>query len=110
MLEVTVKKIKFGGSWIVNFETGGEIENPEALPEVSLSRKHGACMFRVDQLSNHDSHSPGFVTEEDTDAYILRVVTEIKEKVGEAITLKEKELEGIPIPVPVSGVSPISFN
>lgn len=64
--------------------TPEELKNPAKLPVVDLSRTaHGRCMFRVDQLEQHDGHAPSlFKNQTDRDTYIKRVVNSAKAQIA----------------------------
>lgn len=48
------------------------------LPQVSLSRKKGGCLFTVDKLHEHDNHTPWHDDQASANAYCDRVVGDIK--------------------------------
>jgi hypothetical protein len=79
---IKIKVLKSGGNgYLVAFfhpEVTGWI-NPELLPEISLARISGRCMYRLDKLHEHDFHAPPFHSDADCDLYILRVLKDISE-------------------------------
>lgn len=76
----------------------GDDINKEKLPEVSLSRKHGNCHFRVDLMENHDQHAPPWSDADQMKAYIERVFNEIKTKCMEAGIALDDEVQQTKLP------------
>jgi len=63
---------------VVHFTSEGvKLVDP---PEVCVSRlKPGNCNYPIDNLAAHNSHSPPFSSEADMNAYIERVMDDVKE-------------------------------
>lgn len=79
------------------FVKGNEADM-EKLPEISLSRVHGKCYFRVDQLHQHDGHAPAWSDEVKMKEYIERVFNEIKTKCVEKGLMLNDEIQQVKIP------------
>ena len=81
MVKVTAERIHMPqGGVVVHFK--GEVNGTdvEKLPVVCLSRvKPGQCNYQVDELQNHDGHSPLHQTIEEANAYIERVLKDIQD-------------------------------
>ena len=65
------------------------------LPNVSLSRISGKCLFPAELVHHHDEHAPFFANDEELDIYIARVATDIQAAVrsGEGTTIEVREVE-----------------
>lgn len=100
-INIKVEVVETGsGAYVALFRgiIGGEDIDLEKLPEVSLSRVHGKCYFRVDQLHQHDGHAPAWSDEVKMKEYIERVFNEIKTKCVEKGLMLNDEIQQVKIP------------
>ena len=105
MVKVTAERIHMpGGEVLVHFK--GEVDGADAekLPVVCLSRnKPGKCNFRVDQLQEHDGHSPLHQTIEEANTYIERVLKDIQDGLASQeiiLEIDKVDLKALFMPVP----------
>jgi len=97
-IKLEVKRIKFpDGIFIARFDVQVTDDvDVEKLPEVSLGRIPGQCLYRIDKMKFNDEHAPAFPDRPSVDAYINRVIDEIITKLSE-VGLKLDESQPEPL-------------
>lgn len=100
-INIKVEVVETGsGAYVALFRgiISGEDVDLEKLPEVSLSRVHGKCYFRLDKMHEHDHHAPPWTDQVLMQTYIERVFNEIREKCVEAGLALNDEVQTVKVP------------
>lgn len=79
-LALNIYKVKIDGvGFVVLWEPTEDMPIADKVEQVCLSRlKGGNCVFKIDDLAAHNSHTPKFNSVGDMNSYINRVITDVK--------------------------------
>lgn len=105
-LKIKVEIVEIGSDTFVALFRGlveGEDIDPDQLPMVSLSRVHGKCHYRVDQMHQHDHHAPVWNDMKSMNEYIQRVLDEVRDGCIQNKIVIANDVQKVKLPNPFKG-------